>query len=328
MTSSPASEASPADALRLRCPLCGRADSSFVLTGSDMDEVNCPFCGFVFSQKKGIWRGLTPTREEHFRRFVIEYETIRAHEGRGCSNQEFYLALPYRDLTGRNTWQWKIRGRSFRFLLRSILPQIESYYQRELVVLDIGAGNCWMSYQFALRGHRSIAVDLLVNEVDGLGAARHYFDRLPRPFQLFQAEMDRLPIDDGQVDVAIFNASFHYSENYERTMQETLRCLRRPGHLLIVDSPFYCQGESGLAMLEERHQEFERRYGFRSDALPNRGFITPQVLEQLACEFGLKWTFLKPWRGLGWRLRPVKAGLLRRRQPSEFFILWANLGDS
>ena len=314
------------NALRLRCPACGRSSSSLVLEGAELPSLTCPSCRFVISQKNGIWRALTPTREEHFQRFMVEYETIRTKEGRGSTSEQFYLALPYRDTTRRNTWQWSIRGRSFRFLLRSVLPKIEAGCPDQLSVLDIGAGNCWMSYQFALRGHRSVAVDLSVNDLDGLGAGHHYSHHLPRPFDRFQAEMDRLPFEDGQFDLAIFNASFHYSEDYERTLQETLRCLRRPGNLLIVDSPFYHKEESGLAMLEERHREFEKRFGFRSDALASRGFLTSQTLDQMARRFGLQWRILKPWHGLGWFLRPYKARLLRRREPAKFLLFWAHLG--
>ncbi len=318
----------PRNPLRLRCPLCGRSSARLVLSAAETGALVCPFCGFVLSQKAGIWQCLAPSRGEYFQRFTREYEAIRAEEGRGSPTEQFYLALPYCDLTGRNAWQWKIRGRSFRFVLRTILSQIEPSYSEGLSVLDIGAGNCWMSYQFALRGHRPVAVDLLVSDLDGLGAARHYFAHLPRPFLRFQAEFDRLPLDDGQFDVAIFNASFHYSENYEGTLQETLRCLRPGGHVLIVDSPFYRNEKSGVMMLEEQHHEFEKRYGIRSDALASLGFVTPTILDQLARKFNLRWRIFKPWHGLGWSLRPAKARLLRRREPAEFFILWAKVGDS
>ena len=43
--------------------------------------------------------------------------------------------------------------------------------ERALRILDLGAGNGWMSYRLALQGHLPIAVDLLTNDRDGLGAA-------------------------------------------------------------------------------------------------------------------------------------------------------------
>jgi hypothetical protein len=38
-----------------------------------------------------------------------------------------------------------------------------------------------------------IAVDLLTNDQDGLGAAEHFKQRLPLSFPRFQAELDNLP---------------------------------------------------------------------------------------------------------------------------------------
>lgn len=288
----------------------------------------CPSCGFVLVNWKGIWRALAPEREERFRQFILEYQRVRSQEGRGSSRPEYYLTLPHDDLTGRNTWQWRIRGRSFRFLEQRIFPQLERKYPGGLDVLDIGAGNGWMSFRLALRGHRPVAVDILVNAEDGLGAARHYFPHLPKSFPRFQAEMDRLPFAERQFDVAIFNASFHYSENYAHTLQEALRCLRRPGHILIVDSPFYRHGESGRRMVEERKAEFEKKFGFRSDSIPSREYLTRETLDELARACRLTWKILKPWYGVGWALRPWKARLLGRRESSEFFILWATLEDS
>jgi len=277
------------------------------------------------SEGNEILCALTPDRELHFRKFIQEYEMVRANEGRGSSSADYYHALPFRDLTGHNVWQWKIRAQTFRHMEKHILPEVEQIHPRGCDLLDIGAGNCWLSFRLALRGHRPVAVDLLTNEADGLGAAKHYFRQLPRTFPRFQSEMDRLPFASEQFDVVIFNASFHYSIDYERTLAEALRCLRRPGHLIIADSPFYWHDESGCTMLEERRAAFQQRFGFRSDSIESREYLTPKVLDELARQLSLHWTVLKPWYGIGWALRPFKARLLRRREPAKFYLLWAKV---
>jgi SAM-dependent methyltransferase len=308
--------------LQLRCPVC--LQEMAALNPAELsNEPACGSCGFVILSRNGIWRALAPGREDHFRQFVREYESVRSQEGRGCARPDFYLALPYEDTTGRNTWQWKIRGRSLRFLESAVLPEIERQHPLGLDILDLGAGNGWMSYRLALRGHRPLAIDLLVNEEDGLGAARHFASLLPVPLPRFQAEMDRLPFAASQFDLVIFNASFHYSEDYERTLRESCRCLRPGGHLLIVDSPFYKREKSGQQMLEERRAEFQKKYGFPADSLRSGEYLTRERLQMLARSCGLTWRTLRPWYGLGWALRPLKARLLRRREPSRFFIFWA-----
>ena len=310
-------------ALRLQCPVCVTPQHLPDLRGGT--SWACPKCGFVLSEVRGVSRGLAPDRELHFQQFIREYELVRTQEGRGSSSPEYYLALPFKDLTRHNNWQWQIRARTWRHMEKNLLPEIESSHPEGCDILDIGAGNGWLSYRLALRGHRPVAVDLVENDADGLGAARHYLSRLSHPFLRFQAEMDRLPFESEQFHVVIFNASFHYSVDYEKTLSETLRCLRRPGCVIIADSPFYSRDENGRKMLAEKRAEFERRFGFRSDSIQSREYLTPEILEELAGKLGLRWTVFKPWYGMNWALRPVKARLLHRREPARFYLLRAKV---
>jgi len=302
----------------LRCPACHEGPCTL----SSLTAPNCSACGYVFSEVDGIYSALPPGREARFLQFVRDYEAVRAKEGRGSSSADYYLALPFNDLTGRNVWQWNIRARTFRFMEKHLLPNIESSYPRGCDILDIGAGNGWLSYRLTQRGHRAVAVDLLVNDSDGLGAARHYFQLAP-PFARFKAEMDCLPFMPAQFDVVIFNASLHYSVDYRRTLQEALRCLRRGGHLIVADSPFYRREESGQKMLQEKRAAFNRQFGFSSDSIQSREYLTPDTLNDLSAELSLKWKVHKPWYGLSWALRPMKATLMRRREPSKFYLLHA-----
>ena len=115
--------------------------------------------------------------------------SVREAEGRGQRNPEYYLALPLQDLSGHNQEQWAIRSRTYRFLERRILPELEAAHaRRSLTILDLGAGNGWMSYRLSLRRHRPVAVDLFTSDLDGLAAAVHYQQKLPALFPRFQAE--------------------------------------------------------------------------------------------------------------------------------------------
>src|SRR6185369_10934332 len=107
-----------------------------------------------------------------------------------------------------------------------VLPAIERAASGPLRVADLGAGNCWLSYRLALRGHRPVAIDILGDPLDGLAAGRHYQGKTP--FLRVNGEFDDLPLAAGSLDVAIYNASIHYSTDYRRTLAEARRCLR-PG---------------------------------------------------------------------------------------------------
>lgn len=308
--------------LVLQCPNCGSSVGA-VQYGAAMvldAGFRCTNCSFQLANDQGIWKALTLERQRYYERFVMEYQIVRAAEGRGSEDAAFYLALPYKDLTGRNDWQWVIRSRTFRHLERAILPAVVRNAESAAYVLDLGAGNCWLSYRLARRGYCPVAVDLLTNCTDGLGAASHYLQELPALFPRFQAELDHLPFSEGQFDCAIFNASFHYSEDYSRTLGEAIRCLRPGGTVVIADSPFYQSEESGQRMLNERQRAFTKQFGFPSDNLASLEYLTEGRLSELEARFHISWQMLEPSYGLRWSMRPFIAKWKGNREPSQFRI--------
>jgi SAM-dependent methyltransferase len=285
----------------------------------------CASCKNTTHLKNGIWCALSPNRIDHFRKFIGEYEFIRAAEGRGSTQAEYYLSLPYKDLSGRNSDQWSIRAHTFQTIEKRILTPLAKLNGRPLRVLDLGAGNGWMSYRLAIRGHFPIAVDLLTNSLDGLGAAIHYNSQIHPLFPRIQAELDRIPLASSSFDVAIFNASFHYSEDYERTFAEALRCIRPGGSVVIADTPWYEEEDSGERMVAEKHDRFAAMYGFPSDSVPSLEYLTPDCLNRLKTAFGLEWSCIRPFYGFRWAFRPIRAKLKSRRRPSQFHIYAAQV---
>lgn len=247
---------------------------------------------------------MTPAPDR--RLFLEQYGRIRAAEGRGSSNEAYYRSLPFVDDP-----QWRIRAATFRYFVRRILPM------QPCRILDLGAGNAWLSNRLAERGHSPVAIDIFRDHRDGLDATRHYVTKFPR----VEAEFDNLPVASGQFDLAVFNASLHYSADYVRTLAEARRCLRAGGRLVILDSPVYKLRAHGEAMRSERQQLFERQYGFRSEAMRSIEFLDESMLVDLAQQLRLTWTIHRPWYGVAWHLRPVIARLKNRRPPSRFWIL-------
>jgi SAM-dependent methyltransferase len=249
-------------------------------------------------------------------RFLEDYRRIRHAEGRGSDASEYYRALPNCDPSDPNAAMWAMRSRTFSFFVKEILEPLEIRYQKPLDVLDLGAGNCWLSHRLAARGHRPIAVDIFTDERDGLGAARHY----PNVFPVIESDFDCVPLPAKSFDLAIFNASFHYSVDYFRTLAEVRRCLTPSGLFVILDTPVYRLREHGTRMVEEKHASFLRQYGFRSDALPSIDFLDLSTIQALREGLRIDWRIFKPWYGWNWHLRPLKAFLQRRRPPSKFWI--------
>jgi SAM-dependent methyltransferase len=311
--------------LRLQCPRCSGWIGGLSHTSVTDTILVCPDCCLKLSSEQGIWRTLLPERASYFSRFIKDYEFIRSAEGRGSINADYYLALPYRDLSGKNSQQWAMRARTFRYIEQHILPGLRPTNKRQLRILDLGAGNGWMSYRLALAGHASVAVDLLTNDSDGLGAAIHYRKQLAALFPRVQAELDVLPFTDDSFDLVIYNASFHYSEDYEKTIAEAVRCTRAGGMILIADTPWYSNEASGREMMVERRQAFTQRFGFPSDGLRSLEFLTDQRLRTIEACFSLRWQTYSPAYGMRWLMRPLLAKMRDRREPSQFRIYTARV---
>jgi hypothetical protein len=76
-------------------------------------------------------------------------------------------------------------------------------------------------------------------------------------------------------------------------------------------------------MLKEKRAAFNQQFGFSSDSIQSREYLTTDTLNHLAAHLAVKWSVYKPWYGVSWALRPIKASLLRRREPSKFYLLHA-----
>ena len=294
---------------------CPRCQTKLELNASD--RVTCPRDGLEFWKRDGIWRFLLPESEAHYSHFIADYESIRHAERRGSASADYYRALPFKDLSGRYRADWAIRKHSFNVLVTKVLTRLQNPLERSLKVLDLGAGNGWLSNQLAAQGDRVIAVDLLINEQDGLGTWKNY----EHSFLPVQAEFNHLPIMDRYADAVIFNAAFHYSEDYAQTLKEASRVLSAGGLIIIMDSPVYRRDISGHKMVQEREEQFTKRYGFASDNLQSENYLTYARLKDLARELNISWKIVRPFYGVRWMLRPFVAMLLRRREPAKFHLI-------
>lgn len=303
---------SPAADWPLACPVC-RVDLGPL--SAHQSEVRCPACGFAAACVEGIWRFLPPAAAARFAPFLADYTRIRQAEQRGSDDPAYYLGLPDCPPAHPIAAQWALRRRTFAAFLRRVLPRLGSC----LRVVDLGAGVGWLSHRLALRGYHPMAVDLTTDDRDGLGAGRHYHPAWPR----VQAEFDRLPLTAGAADLVIFNASLHYSTDYEVTLAEALRVLTPGGTVAVLESPIYRHPESGRRMVEERRADFGRRFGTRSEALPSRDYLTWPGIEELGRRLGIRFQAVVPWYGWRWATRPWIARLKRQREPSRFAILLA-----
>lgn len=271
----------------------------------------------TYKHRHGIKIFLPPDRATGFAEFLKQYGVIRRREQWGRSTGAYYRSLPKVGRDDPNRDIWNVRCRTFRTFVNRTLTPLERIHERPLRVIDLGTGNGWLANRLASRGHHVAAVDVQTDELDGLGAHTNY----TVGFTSVQAEFDRLPFAGGQFDLAVFNASMHYSTDCKTTIGEAFRVLRHRGILVILDTPAYRNFEEGRRMVNAREREHFSNFGFASSSLDSEHFLTPRKLNELARHTGASWSVVQPYHGPRWVLRRIAALILRRRPPARFPII-------
>jgi len=207
----------------------------------DLDIWACPVCHSELATQSGELACLSENRT--FRRInglpaLIrpEQEALLREAGRYASAwkkthwavpRDTILQLPYVKRHG-----WKQKAQSLRELREILGPP------RERRVVDVGAGNGWLSYRLAQDGFRCFATDISPDPDIGLGGATQ-FDGTPTQFERAIGTLDHWPVRSSSVDIAICNASLHYLADMRVAIAEAARVLRTDGVFVILNSPVH-----------------------------------------------------------------------------------------
>jgi len=259
---------------------------------------------------------MTAVLSEALERFRSDYGAHRAAEGRGHEGADL-LSLPYL-ASGPLARQWAVRARTFDTFVRTVVRPAG----RSLDILDLGAGNGWLSHRLAIEGHRCRAIDIRDDSIDGLGAAGPLLDQAH--FDCLVAGFEDVPLPNQSADLAVFNASLHYATDLGAALAEATRLVRQGGTIAILDSPFYAREADGAAMVAEKHTAAAQRFGDRAESLlglPFIEFLTVERLAEASAPLGLVWHRIRVRYPLWYQMRPFEALVRRRRTPSRF-DLW------
>ncbi|HVS62674.1 MAG TPA: class I SAM-dependent methyltransferase [Thermoanaerobaculia bacterium] len=229
---------------RLRCPRCDRPSLR-----PDEGDLACD-CGGRYRVDRGVVDCLDPERLEvrgGVHRAVLDERAAVASIDRGEVSIEEGDAAAARQRHLRRT----------RSALEEVLPRLEPL--DGAVAVELGADDCWASPLLLERGCRVVAVD--ITEHLQLAAS----DLLEHPDHArLRADMNRLPILDGGVDLVVAIAAAHHSWSLAQTFSEAHRVLRPGGRIALCCEPL----PSWLRfLLGRRSGDAERRLGI------NEGWI-------------------------------------------------------
>jgi SAM-dependent methyltransferase len=291
---------------RLACPLCRLA-----IAAGDGPRASCGRCGYVMEARGGILRGLTPGALEALEPVLEQYRRVRTREGYRPHDATYYRMLPNVARSDPQAARWRVRRESYAHLLRHAIPP-----GGPARVLDLGAGNGWLSHRLTLVGHRAVAVDQLDDDRDGLGVCRMYLV----PFAVVQADFARLPFEPAQFDVAVFDGSLHYAPDPAAALAEARRMLVERGVLVVMDSPMFADARDGEAMVRDERQRLEREHGLNGVIRPGAGYLTFEALDRIASSLSLSGRFIASRGPFRWRLGRRLARHAIGRQPAAFGV--------
>ena len=291
---------------RFACPECGRD----LLGAAQEGGAVCVPCGRVFALRGGVWRFLTEARHARLEPFLRQYRAVRAQEGLRSVAADYYRRLPSVSPDDPRAGDWQIRRETYHHLLGHVLAA----GPLPLHVLDLGAGSGWLSHRLSALGHRAVAVDVLDDEVDGLGAARYYETGFP----VVQADFDALPFPPGQFDLVVFNGSLHYAPDMAATLERAHRMLAPGGALVVMDSPMFRADRDGSLMVRDTLCRFVSVCGIGDAMAQGIGYLTFTTLAAIADRLQLRPQFVPSRGSLGWRLRRSLARVRLRRAPAAF----------
>ena len=129
-----------------------------------------------------------------------------------------------------------------------------------LRVADLGCGDGYLTIEASRWAARVIAIDRSRPVLErAMALAKR---RGVRNITWRQGGIERVPLRDGSVDVAILSQALHHAEDPERALSEAVRIVSPGGHVLLLD-------------LREHQQEWvterlgDRWQGFSEEALEN-----------------------------------------------------------
>ena len=280
--------------LNLACPRCGALLSP---------RFSCRECGSKFDLIDGVFRFLLPERELDLEPFLSQYRRVRELEGYISRLPDYYRALPFVSPQNPESDRWYVRQQSYERLL-GLLPKTLA------TILDLGAGNCWLTHRLSALGHRCVAVDISMDSADGLGARIHYGVR----FTCAQADFDALPFAPTQFDVIIFNAALHYSPNIQRSLAGANCMLKPGGKILVMDSPTFQTDRAGKQMLARQDEDFRKSFNLPHVIRRGVGYLTRPQMHQAGFQFHRsRGRFL-------WDLRRLWSGIKLQRGPAAFGV--------
>ncbi len=256
--------------------------------------------------------------------FLEQYRSVRDRDGYRVGTSDYYRALPWTPRTDPQHLIWTVRQRSYERFRALVLDRFRGmvlarFPHARPAILDLGAGNGWLSHRMTVDGCRTIAVDICDDDRDGLGAGRHYGVKFGRVV----ADFDALPFSARQFQIVVFNGSLHYSPDVRATLARVAPLLAPGGVIAVIDSPMFACPTAGQSMRDRMRRRFQRDYGVVEPIEPGEGFLLFSRLGDVARDLGLDARFFESRGGVPWIMGRLAGRIRHGIRPAAFGVWWA-----
>ncbi len=102
-------------------------------------------------------------------------------------------------------------------------------------ILDLGAGQGWASKYFAIRGCRTVAIDMFPDDRIGLGRGKAIMDQAGVYFERVIGDSEDLPFKDETFDIVFCNSSLHHAVDMGKAVKQVARVLKDGGRFLAIE---------------------------------------------------------------------------------------------
>ncbi len=177
------------------------------------------------------------------------YLKVRTKERRIYDDETLEL-LPLIKANHQHFDEWQ-----FRKITADNLVRYFSKYS-SLSILDVGAGNCWLSNLISSKtGNTVFAIDL--NEFELKQGAKVFNNN--KKLKIIYGDIFMDLFDKDSFDTVLFASSIQYFSDLVNTINKTFNYVRPGGSIFIADSNFY--KEDKIAPAEERTKKYYDELG-------------------------------------------------------------------
>ena len=104
-------------------------------------------------------------------------------------------------------------------------------------ILDLGSGRGWAAKEFARRGCRVVAIDIVADDNVGLGRGKALMEHDDVYFERIIGDGENLPFQPGSFDIVFCAAVLHHSSHLDLLLKHIHKVLKPGGRLCAINEP-------------------------------------------------------------------------------------------